>query len=737
MRIARRLSTAVLATAALLGAAAPAQAAGRCGDHPWCDTALTPDQRADLLVQALTPDERIGLLAGDHFEGVGGGEGTHTGNADGVERVGLPSFFQTDGPIGVRQGKATSFPSSMALGSTFDRKLARAYGAAVGNEAKLKGNDLVYGPTINMLRTPLWGRSFETYGEDPYLTARLGVEWIEGLQGQGVMANAKHFAVNNQEGRGTQPQGIEGSRYMVDARVDERTLREIYLPQFEAAVREAKAGSVMCSYNKLNGPHACENEPLLKGILRGDWGFKGFVLADYGASKHIDTGLRAGLDYEPFPYIDWDGGENYTPLNIQLAIATGRTDQGMVDAAAKRLLSGLFAFGFFDRGGYADDDTRIDQTAHTRVARATAERGTVMLKNARALPLDTSKLRSIAVLGVDADAFVNGGGSSDIDPYQFVSPLAAIRDRAGKGVDVRFDRGDDADRAAGVARDSDVAIVVAADASSEGVDKPCLGIDCGRAPNDPTADVKREELIEKVTAANPRTIVVLETAGPVLTPWRDKAAALLEAWYPGSVAGPALAAVLFGDAEPGGRLPATFPAREDDGPAGGKPERYPGVNNVVEYSEGVLMGYRWYDSQRIAPAYPFGYGLSYTRFAFRGLKVRKARRGVGATVTVTVANRGRRTGTAVPQLYVGLPGTADRVQPPRQLKGFGAVSVRRGRTRRVTFRLDERAFSYWDSAAHGWKVAPGCYRLYLGSSSRDIAGRASLPLAGGSCRRSR
>ena len=728
MRTARRILLA-LATVAVgaMGAATSADAAGRCGTHPWCDTSLPPDQRAALLVEALTPQERIALLAGDHPEGVSGAQGTHTGAADGNPRVGLPPFFQSDGPVGVRQGKSTAFPSSMSLAASFDRGLARAYGAAVGNEAKLKGNDLVFGPTINMLRTPLWGRSFETYGEDPFLTARIGVEWIRGLQGEGVIANAKHFAVNNQEGAGN-----EGSRFKVDARVDERTLREIYLPQFEAAIKEANAGSVMCSYNRLNGPHACESEPLLKQILRDDWGFKGFVLADYGASKRIDTGLRAGLDYEPFPFFDSDGGENYTPVAVQLALASGRIDQGLIDAAVKRLLSGLFAYGFFDRDSYTDDDARIDKPAHDRLSQTTAEKGAVLLRNRGALPLDAAKLKSIAVIGADADRFVNGGGSSKIDPYSFTSPLAAIRARAGQAVDVRFDPGEDLDAAANTARGADVAVVVAADAAAEGTDKPCLALDCGRSSNDPTAAVHRDDLIERVAATNPRTIVVLETAGPVLTPWRDRVAAILEAWYAGGAGGPAIARVLFGDADPGGRLPATFPAREEELPTAGRPARYPGVGNAADYSEGVLIGYRWYDSQRVAPAYPFGFGRSYTSFKFRDLKVRKARRGTGATVAVKVVNRGRRTGTAVPQIYVGMPG-AGHVQPPRQLKGFESVQVRARHARRVTFRLDERAFSYWDTGGHGWKVAPGCYRISVAYSSRSIAQRASLPLAGGRC----
>ena len=719
---------AVLLVLILAGCVAgPASAAGRCGAHPWCDTSLSPDRRAALLVQALTPAERIGLLGGDANSV--GGQGTHTGEEAGVARLGVPPLYLTDGPIGVRQGQATAFPSSLALAASFDRRLAAAHGRAVAGEARAKGNDLVYAPTVNILRTPLWGRAFESFGEDPYLTAETGVAWIRAAQRAGVMANVKHFAVNNQEGAGGSGGQLVGSRYTVDARVGERTLREIYLPHFEAAVRQAKVESVMCSYNKVNGAHACENPTLLTQILRRDWGFKGFVLADYGASKHVGKGLRAGLDFEPWPYVDLDGGEVLSPTAVSAALAAGRATQADVDRAVTHLLRALFAFGFFDRAAYPIDESQIDQAADLRTARDIAEGGTVLLRNRdRALPLDARRVRSLVVIGADGDRYVNGGGSSNIEPYSFTTPRAAIAARAGSGVDVRFDDGTDPARAAGLARGADAAVVVVSDKAGEGIDKPCLRLDCGAQDA-----LRRDRLIERVGAANRRTIVVLETAGPVLTPWRNRVGAILETWYPGSAAGETIARLLFGDAEPAGRLPATFPASERGLPTAGDRRRYPGVGDTVRYSEGVLVGYRWYDERGKRPAYPFGHGLSYTRFALRHLEVRAARARIAATVSVDVVNRGGRAGTAVPQLYLGLPGARGRIQPPRQLKGFRSVELRRGRTKRVTFRLDRRAFSYWNAARDRWQVAPGCYRISVGQSSRNIDQRARLPLRGGRC----
>lgn len=714
---------ALVAGLALLPGAA--EAAGRCGSHPWCDTRLSDTRRADLLLDALAPAERIGLLAGDDPQGVTGRAGTHTGAALGVPRLDLPPFYLTDGPVGVRQGQSTALPSSIALAASFDARLARRAGALVGTEARLKGNDVVYAPTVNLLRTPLWGRAFESLGEDPFLTSRLGVEWIRGAQGRGVIANVKHFAVNNQEGVRRPDGTLIGSRYTVDARVDERALFELYLPQFEAAVKRGRVGSVMCSYNRLNGPHACESEWLLGRVLRERWGFRGFVLADYGASKHIGSGLRAGLDFEPFPYIDFDGGEVFTPTAVQAALAAGRTTQASVDRAVGRLLRTLFAYGFFDRVAYVDDESRIDRAAHAQEARRLAEAGTVLMRNDGVLPLDSARLDSLAVIGADADAYRNGGGSSNVQPYSLVTPREGIATRAGAGVDLRYDPGDDPARAAAVARDADAAVVVVADTAGEGADKPCLALDCGPGRT-------RDELVEGVAAANDRTIVVLETAGPVLTPWRDQVEAIVEAWYPGSAGGAAIARVLFGDVDPGGRLPATFPRRARDLPTAGERHRYPGVGDVVRYSEGLLVGYRAFDERALAPAFPFGHGLSYTRFAFRDLRVRHARR--SAVVSIRVRNVGGRSGIAVPQLYLGLPDGPGHAQPPRQLKGFESVALRPGRGKRVRFRLGARDLSYWSTRRNRWLVAPGCYAIEVGRSSRELAARTSIALNGGRCR---
>jgi beta-glucosidase len=561
----------------VLLAPAGAAGAGRCGDHPWCDTRLSPDQRAGLLLEALTRDERISLLAGDELFGVAGREGTHTGTSDGVERVGLPPTYYSDGPVGARSGQATSMPAPMALAATFDRRMACRHGSVVGDEVRLKGNDVVFAPTVNIMRTPLGGRTFEAYGEDPFLQARMAVEWIRGAQAQGVIGNVKHFAANNQEGQGVSAPGaplglgVQGNRLTVDAVVDERTLREVYLPQFEAAVKEAKVGSVMCSYNRLNGQYACENEHLLNEVLKREWGFEGFVLADYGAAKSAAGSLDNGLDFDPWP------GLAYSPTAVGLALATSQASEAAVDEHVRRILRTLFAHGFFDRAAHPADDEAIDKQGHAGAARAIEEAGIVLMKNDGVLPLDPRRVRSLALIGSDADGFKSGGGSSNVQPFFFTTPRQGIERRAAAaGVEVRYDPGDDAARAAELARSSDVAVVVAADSTSEGADKPCMGLSCGSHDG-----LDRDGLIEQVARANPRTVVVLETAGPVLTPWRDGVAALVEAWYPGVEGGSAIAGVLFGDAEPGGRLPVTFPRQEADEPYAGDPEAYPGVAERV------------------------------------------------------------------------------------------------------------------------------------------------------------
>jgi beta-glucosidase len=703
---------------------AAAHAAGRCGAYPWCDTSLSPDTRAVMLAQALTPSEKIGLLAGDDVTGVCACyAGSHTGTADGVARLDVPRVLFTDGPVGVRQGQTTALPIPMALAATFDRRLAVAHGAVVGDEARHKGNDVVFGPTVNIMRTPLGGRTYEAYGEDPFLDAQMAVGWIRGLQGQGVIADVKHFAANNQEGASPlagisapgQPIGppaTEGNRMLVDEHVDERTLREIYLQQFEAAIKQGHAGTVMCAYNKVNGTYACENDWLIHQVLEKEWGFPGMVLADYGAAHDAGPSLRGGLDFEPWP------GLAYGPLQVNLALATGQATQAQVDEHVRRYLRTLFAFGVFDRQAYVDDDARIAKAAHAQIAQGIEESAITLLENRRqTLPLSAPK--KIAVIGAPATTFVTGGGSGNVKPFAFHDPLTAIRARA-HGSKLVYDDGSDAARAAADAKAADVAIVFAADYDSEGTDRSCLTLECPNVYGD------QDGLIERVAAAQPNTVVVLETGGPVLTPWRDKVAALLEAWYPGESGGSAIARVLFGDTDPGGRLPATFPRSEADLPTAGDPEAYPGVGEVETYKEGLLVGYRFYDAKNKAPAYAFGFGRSYTRFRYSRLALR--RRGNSVRVALTVRNVGGRAGWAVPQVYVAMPAAAG--EPPRQLKGFVKLRLDRGEAQRVQLQLGARAYSRWDG---GWKITPGCYTVLAGSNSRALPLARRIALAGGTC----
>jgi len=718
----RLLVLAVLASTLLgAGAASPAAAAGRCGEpaqRPWCDTALPPDQRAGLLVDQLTREEKFSLMAGDDATGVFlafRDPRAHVGTSLGVERLGIPTLFFTDGPLGVRQGMGTGMPAAMGLAATFDPRLAETYGAVVGNEAKFKGNDVVHAPIVNLMRTPIAGRTFEGYGEDPLLTARIGVGWTKGAQREGVIANVKHYAANNQE----------ADRFVTNAVVDERTLREMYLPQFEANVREGHAGSVMCAYNRVNGVPACESRFLLEDLLRGEWGFEGFVLTDYGFAQKSTVGsANNGLELE-MPQAGF-----YSQANLEAAVSSGQVPLAAIDLHVRRILRTMFAFGVFDREAYVNDDAQIDVRGHAEATREIEESAITLMKNDGALPLRDGQVKSIAIVGSDADGYKRGGGSGQVEPFVFTSPRTGITRRAGSGVDVRYDPGDDPARAAATARGADVALVFASDNQTEFVDKPCLSLECG---NPQRGD--QDGLIEAVAAANPNTVVVLETGGPVLTPWRDRVRGIVQAWYPGAEGGTALARVLFGDVDPGGRLPATFPQREEDKPLDGNPRQYPGVAENAEYSEGVFVGYRHYDENGLTPAFPFGHGLSYTTFAYRGLRVEPGAGG-GAVVHATVENTGTRPGVETPQLYLGLPEPrADVPQPPRALKDFTKVALAPGQSRRVRFSLDERAFSYYDTGAAGWRVAPGCYAVMVGRSSRDLPLTGSLARGGASCSR--
>ena len=721
---ARRLGLAgLLAVVALFASAAAASAADQCANAgPWCNPSLSPDRRAQLLLDHLSQSQKISLLAGNDALGVTGLSG-HTGSSGGVPGVVPPVNF-TDGTAGIRQGSATAVPVELALAASFDPGAAAAAGRLLGDEAKAKGNDVLYGPTLTVMRTPLAGRTFQALGEDPFVASQLGTSLIDGVQSQGVIADANIFVANNQEGQ--DPTGVTampgsplgagaiGSRYAIDAEVDQRTLREIYLAPFEAAVKNAHVGTVMCAYNLVGGTYNCEHGELLNGVLKREWGFPGFVLSDYGAAHNTIASLRGGLDFEPWP------GAAYSAPAVTAAVDSGAVSQAQLDDHVRRYLRTLFAFGVFDRAAYVNDDSKIDKPADAAAAQRIEEGAITLLQNrGSVLPLGTSRAKKIAVIGKVANSFLTGGGSSAVTPYSSVTPLQGIRDRAGPNATVTYDDGSDPSRAAALARASDVAIVVAANYESEGADLQCLSLEC------PNAYGNQDALISQVAAANPNTIVVLETGGPVLTPWRSKVKGLLEAWYPGEQGGAAIARVLFGDVDPSGHLPVTFPQSESQEPTAGDPSSYPGVGNVEHYKEGVFVGYRWFDQHGLAPAFPFGFGLSYTRFAYGNLSV-------GPTaVSATVTNVGSRPGAEVAQLYVGIPSAPQAPEPPAQLKGFEKVSLDPGQSARVTFPLDGRSLAHWSG---GWQTSPGCYHVMVGDSSRSLPLQGTLAVAGASCR---
>jgi beta-glucosidase len=708
--------------------------------RPWCNRSLTAYHRASLLEARMTTNEKIDFLNGVT-------PGVHTGASLAIPRLGIPQINYTDGPVGPRQGKATAMPVPMAVAATFKRSEARTSGHEIATEAKDKGNEVVFGPTVNMMRTPEGGRSYEAYGEDPFLVASTTVSWIDGAQSTGVMADVKHFAANNQEGQlGAAPiSGADGSRSLVDARVAPRVLHEVYFTQFEAAVKQAHVATVMCSYNRVNGEFACENPYLLKQTLEKQWGFKGYVLSDYGAAHDVVNNLNNGLDFEPSFFLPAPQLSSYYAPQIKAALASGLVKMSTVDAHVHRILRTWFAYGVFDRPAYVNNDKRINKPADAHTAEQVEQQAIVLLKNHhRLLPLKKRSTRSIAVVGPYANTFVTGGGSGNVVPFHATSALAGIR-RALKGhhATVRYADGSNVAAAVAAAKASKVAVVVVGDVESEGLDKSCIGLNCSsdgpstalplgfypcKAPNCPPNGHHEGELIEKVAAANPHTIVVLETGAPVVTPWRSRVGAVLEAWYPGERGGTAIAKVLFGAADPAGRLPATFPRNPGQLPTAGSPLKYPGIGIEEHYSEGLDVGYRWYEAHHFSPAYPFGFGLSYTHFRYSQLRVTRVGSGPGTTasVSVRITNTGHRTGSAVPQLYLALPSSKAVPEPPRELKGYRSVTIRPGRSAQVTFHLNPRSFAYYRVSSNTWRVRPGCFGVRVGSSSGTLPLRATI-----------
>jgi beta-glucosidase len=730
-----RMAAACVAITTVWMLPAGADAQGRCGTYAWCNASLSPDQRATLLEDAMSPSDKVAMLTG--------------GSAS---DVGVPSASFDDGALGIRTtaqsgDDATAFPAGISLAANFDQATARAYGAAVGTETRRHGYDGDWGPTVNIMRTPLGGRTYEGFGEDPFLDAQTAVGWIEGLQSEGVMATVKHFIENDQEGQiGVSPLfGVVGPRPFTNVTVDQRTLREIELKPFIAAVSQAHVASVMCAYNQVNGQPSCDNKSLLEGVLRDQLGFQGIIMSDALAAHSPQADLNAGMD--------WDiVGNADNAAEVDLALADGEVSLGTLNARVHEYLRTLFAYGFFDRAAYANDPPKTEPASSESVDIATEEGGATLLKNDGVLPLAATDKR-IAVIGQPASQYVFGFGSSQVNPYSTTDVLQGIQRHAAAAEDtVTYDTGTDLTSAEADARAANVVIVVAADSESEGDDKECMSLvpQCAPTqasvltPQSPSDDQlgwgDQDALISDVEAVNPRTVVVLETGAPVLTPWRSKLAGLLEAWYPGEDGGTAIAHVLWGDVDPGGRLPVTFPAGDSQEPTAGNASSYPGTINLncdptaitcayyqEKYNEGVFVGYRWFDAHHAVPAYPFGYGLSYSTFKFSNLAASRTK------VTLTVRNTGARPADAVPEVYLGLPSSSSFPEPPDQLAGYGKVQLAPGKSARVTVPLQQNSFQYWDTAASSWETMPGCVAIRVGTSSGSLPLTADVPQAGGVC----
>jgi beta-glucosidase len=859
----------LLAGVVVLALAPPAGAQ----DRPWLDPTRPPDERAELLVAAMTLEEKVALMHGSGGKTVGGE--FFQVHVRGIERLGIPDQTFADGATGMRGG--TQLPAPIGLAASFSRGTAARFGDLLGSETRDMGYGVVQGPTLDLARTPLHGRTFESFGEDPFLMGEIAVPEVRAIQDHDVQSNAKHFAGNN----------VERLRRVLDVQIAERVLHELYLPYYEQVIRRGGLHSIMCAFNKLNGVFGCDDGELMEELLRDRWGFKGWIRNDHTAHHHVES-PENGMDLEMPTATVYDD-------NLVAAVRDGRVAEETVDRSVHRILRSMFASGTYD-----DPPERrgVPVQEHAEVARALAEDGTVLLKNdGGALPLDPGAVNSIAVIGSDADTTATyGGGSTNIAPATKDTILDGIRARA-PGADVRFARGvdpvgpgmnapgfdtvpsgvltaadgstpgltvsyfrdpafsdlietrvepgvyqddgwyatggtvhpripggtqtalwtgtftapadgeygfdlssfdpsrlfldgellidnsgrhDDTPRtarirlqegesysvrvayepngpnphvavadnhrriklgwdppagaldanvraAAALAADAEVAVVVARDYMSEAQDRPHL-----RLP------ANQDALVRAVAAANPNTIIVLTTGSAVSMPWVDDVPAIVEAWYGGTSGGAALARVLFGDADPSGRLPITFPRRDGDMPTD-TPEQFPGVDRIARYTEGLRVGYRHYDATGTQPLFPFGHGLSYTSFGYGDVSVdRDAFIGAGApgaqravTVSFDVTNTGDRAGTVVPQVYVEFPRAA--AEPAHQLKGFASVRLEPGETRRVSVPLDQRAFAVYDPDADGWKVPAGTYEVRVGDSSADVrlTARVSVPRTAG------
>ena len=661
---------------------------------PYFDSSHPVDKRVDDLISRMTLNAKINYL---------GGRNDAYDRIQSIEQLGIPPMKMADGPMGcrTRTGQSSAYPGGIALAATWDRDMARKIGVSVGRDCRARGVNIWLAPAVNIYRSPLCGRNFEYMGEDPFLASQMVVPLIQGAQSQGVLATIKHFACNNQE----------WDRHNVSSDVDERTLNEIYFPAFKAAVQQGKVACAMNAYNLLNGVHCSQSDYLLNQTLKGQWGFNGFVMSDWGSTYDGVAAANAGLDLE------MPNGKFMNRINLLPAIKDGRVKESTIDDKVKRILRTIIAAGFLDRPQELKN-IPLDDPESDLVALEGAREAIVLLKNNRhVLPLDRHAIKTIAVLGPNSDPAVYGGGGSGlVKAFHAVSILDGIRQMASGTIQVLYSTNND--EAVKLARQADVAVVCVgfnSELEGEGHDRP-FGLPEGQT-----------NLIRAVAAANPRTIVVLNSGGGVAwAGWLDKVPAVLQAWYSGQESGRAVVEILFGDVNPSGKLPATFEKKLDDNPT--TPYYHLGKeDHRSPYGEGIFVGYRGYDEKNIAPQFCFGYGLSYTEFHYGKVRVMPERIPADGQVTVSVdvENTGKRAGDEIVQLYVHQV-KSSVPQPPKKLCGFERVSLQPGEKKTVSTALDVGQLAFYDVKRHDFVVEPGKFDIMAGSSSRDIRGSAPI-----------
>jgi beta-glucosidase len=710
--------------------------------YAWSDTSLSPDARADLVIKELTLDEKISLLHGQGGFGPGGGPTESNGGAgwsNAIPRVGIPAIQMADSAYGVTRGAAsgrysTALPNNLAAASAWDPQAAFEYGALIGRELREEGYSMSLGGGVNLTREPRNGRTFEYQGEDPLLAGTLAGNFVKGVQSEHVIGDLKHYAVNDQE----------SGRNAVNANIDKRSMRESDLRAFEIALGISDAGAFMCSYNRVNGDYACENTYLLTDVLKKDFHFPGFVVSDWGGTHSAAKASHAGLDQE-------QPGKNFFGDALKKAVDDGEVSQAEIDEHVHRILRTIFATGLFDHPVVKQVP---DVERGYALAQSLEEKSIVLLKNSgNVLPLEPAKLRSVVLIGGHADVGVlTGGGSAQVDapggsvvppppPQPGASPMANFARRQVwlpssplralttklPSSKVSFISGDDIDAATSAAKAADVVLVFAYQHESEGMDLKTLDL-----------SDDQNKLIEAVAAANPRTIVVLETGSPATMAWIDHVAGVVEAWYPGIRGAEALANVLTGQVNPTGKLAVTFPKSDADLPhptlvmppptsQPGRPAPGADISAFMAamakglppfetyYDEKLKVGYKWYDAEKKPVLFPFGFGLSYTAYGYSGLTVKS---GETVSVSFTVRNTGKRAGTEIAQVYASLPDAAG--EPPKRLIGWTRVELAAGESKQVSVPVDRDRLTVYDEASDSWKLVPGSYTVMAGGSSQDL-----------------